>query len=45
MDRPARRIGRYEYLPRDIELSTVAILEKEIDLQRKLEVLKRDLHV
>ena len=45
LDRPARRIGRYEYLPRDIELSTVAILEKEIDLQRKLEVLKRDLHV
>jgi len=45
LDRPARRIGRYEYLPRDIELCTVAILEKEIDIQRKLEVLKRDLHI
>jgi Ca2+-binding EF-hand superfamily protein len=45
LDRPSRRITRYDRLPRDIELSISAILEKEIDLQRRLEVLKRELEV
>jgi Ca2+-binding EF-hand superfamily protein len=45
LDRPSRRIARFEHLPRDIELAMVNVIEKEIDLQRKLEVLKRELQV
>ena len=45
LDRPARRVTRYDHLPRDIELSITNILEKEIDLQRRLEILKRELEV
>ena len=45
LDRPSRRIARFEHLPRDIELAMVNVLEKEIDLQRKLETLKRELQV
>ena len=43
IDRPSRRVARFEMLPRDIEVCMTAILEKEIDLQRRLEALKRDL--
>jgi hypothetical protein len=42
-DRPGRRVGRFDRLPRDIEIAMTSVLEKEIDLQRRLEVLKRDL--
>jgi Ca2+-binding EF-hand superfamily protein len=45
LDRPSRRVARFEYLPRDIELAMVNVIEKEIDLQRRLEVLKRELQV
>lgn len=45
IDRPSRRVARFEMLPRDIEVCMTAILEKEIDLQRRLETLKRDLQV
>jgi Ca2+-binding EF-hand superfamily protein len=45
LDRPSRRIARFEHLPRDIELAMVNVLEREIDLQRKLEALKRELQV
>lgn len=45
LDRPSRRITRYDYLPRDIELCLTNIIEKEIDLQRRLEILKRELEV
>ena len=45
LDRPSRRVGRYEYLPRDIELAIAQIIEKEIDLQRRLEILKREMEV
>jgi Ca2+-binding EF-hand superfamily protein len=45
LDRPSRRITRYDHLPRDIELSITNILEKEVDLARRLEVLKRELEV
>lgn len=45
LDRPARRVARFEVLPRDIELALASVIEKEIDLQRKLEVLKRELEV
>jgi hypothetical protein len=32
-------------LPRDIELSMVNVLEKEIDFGRRLEILKNYLHI
>jgi len=43
LDRPSRHVGRYDMLPRDIELAITSVLEKEIDLQRRLEGLKREL--
>jgi len=45
LDRPSARVGRYDHLPRDIELALTSVLEKEIDLQRRLEILKRELEV
>jgi|TARA_B110000305_G_scaffold173421_1_gene191651 hypothetical protein len=32
LDRPSRRVSRYEMLPRDIELALTNVIEKEIDL-------------
>lgn len=43
LDRYAQRVGRYDNLPRDIELALTSVLEKEIDLQRRLESLKREM--
>ena len=43
LDRPSRRCGRYDHLPRDIELAIANVIEKEIDLQRTLESHKREL--
>jgi len=45
LDRPSRRVGRFEFLPRDIEIGITTVIEKEIDLQRKLEALKRELEI
>lgn len=45
LDRPSARVGRYDHLPRDIELALTSVIEKEIDLQRRLEILKRELEV
>lgn len=45
LDRPSRRVGRYDHLPRDIELALATVLEKEVDLMRRLEILKRELEV
>jgi Ca2+-binding EF-hand superfamily protein len=45
LDRPSGRVGRYDHLPRDIELALTSVIEKEIDLQRRLEILKRELEV
>lgn len=45
LDRPSRHVGRLDYLPRDIELALAQVVEKEIDLQRRLESLKRELEV
>jgi len=45
LDRPSGRVGRYDHLPRDIELAITAVLEGEIDLQRRLEGLKRELEL
>lgn len=45
IDRPSIRVGRFERLPRDIEEGIVTILVKEVELERRLEMLKRDLYV
>jgi hypothetical protein len=33
---------RFENLPRDIELALTSVIEKEVDLSRRLEGLKRE---
>ena len=43
LDRRARHVGPYDSLPFDIERGMVEILQKEIDLQRRLDVLKGSL--
>jgi len=45
LTRPSHRIGRYDFLPRDIEMACAVVIEKEIDLQRRLEILKRELEI
>ena len=45
LDRPSFRVGRFDSLPYDIERAIVEIVEKEIDLQRRLDILKRDLEI
>lgn len=43
IERPSFRIGKYDYLPRDMEHSLAYIIEREIDLQRRLDILKLEL--
>ena len=43
LDRPSFRVGRFDSLPGDIEHAVLDVFEKELDLQRRLEILKRDL--
>lgn len=43
LDRPSRRVGKFDKLPRDIELAMTAVIEKEVDFARKLEILKKEL--
>ena len=43
IERPSHRVGRFDFLPRDIELGLTAVIEKEVGLQRRLEELKRQL--
>lgn len=45
LDRPSFRVGRFDSLPYDIERALVEIIEKEVDLMRRLDILKRDLEV
>ena len=45
LDRPSFRVGRFDSLPYDIERAILDILEKEIDLQRRLDILKRELEI
>ena len=45
LDRPSFRVGRFDSLPFDIERALLDILEKEIDLQRRLDILKRELEI
>lgn len=44
-ERPSFRVTRYDYLPRDIELALTELLERELDLHRRQEILKGDLEV
>jgi len=44
-DRPALRVARYENLPLDIERGIIAVIESEVSLLRKLDLLKRELEV
>lgn len=43
LDRPAYRVGRFDHLPHDIEHCLLEVIEKEIDLARRLESLKHEL--
>jgi len=45
IDRPSIRVGRFEQLPRDIELAMTAVIVKEVELARRLHSLKRDLEL
>lgn len=45
LDRHACRVARYENLPLDIERGLVAIIEREIELTRRLDLLKRELEM
>ena len=45
LDRPSRFVGRYDSLPYDIERCLLDILEKEVDLMRRLDILKRELEL
>lgn len=44
-DRPSFRVARYENLPLDIERAITAVIEREVELIRRLDSLKRDLEV
>lgn len=44
LDRPSKRVGKFDHMPRDIEMCMTSIIEKEVDLARKLSILKRELH-
>lgn len=45
LDRPSFRVGRFDSLPMDIERALLDILEKEVDLMRRLDILKRELEI
>jgi Ca2+-binding EF-hand superfamily protein len=44
-DRRSYRVARYENLPLDIERAMAAIIEREVELLRRLDLLKRELEV
>jgi Ca2+-binding EF-hand superfamily protein len=45
LDRPSFRVGRYDSLPRDIEFGMLEVIDKELDLMRTQDVLRRELEV
>lgn len=45
IDRPSINVGKNEHLPRDIEHAIATVIEKEINFQRRIESLKRDLQI
>ena len=44
-DRPSYRVARYENLPLDIERAIAGIIEREVELLRRLDLLKRELEI
>jgi hypothetical protein len=42
-DRTSYRCGRFDNLPRDIERALTDIIERELALLKKLDMLKKDL--
>ncbi len=42
-DRAPFRVGRWDYLPRDIEMELVRLIECELHLMKRLEVQKQEL--
>jgi len=45
IDRPSHRVGRWDFLPKDIEMGMAIVIEAEIDFQRVLELLKREVEM
>jgi Ca2+-binding EF-hand superfamily protein len=45
MDRVTHRVGRYDFMPRDIEIALATVIELEIDMQRRTDDLKRNMVV
>lgn len=45
LDRPSFRVGRFDSLPYDIERALLDILEQEVALQRRLDILKREVEL
>ena len=43
--RPNYRVGRYDYLPRSVEIQLTSLLEKEVAMHRRVEKLKQELEV
>lgn len=43
MDRPSHRVGRFDFMPRDIEIALATVIELEVDMQRRTDDLKRAL--
>jgi Ca2+-binding EF-hand superfamily protein len=42
LDRPSHRVGRHDGLPQDIERGIAEIFDRELDLMRRQDILKRD---
>ena len=45
LNRPSQRVSRFDSLPFDIERALLTIIEKEVDMQRRLDILKSSLSV
>lgn len=45
LERPSIRVGRFDRIPKEIELGMTDIIVKEVELARRCEVLRRDLEL
>ena len=43
--RPNYHVGQFDYLPREVELALTSLLEKELNMHRRIELLKQELEV
>ena len=41
--RPYSRIGRFDQLPQDVEMGVCRIIQHEVDLMRRIQIIVRDL--